>query len=362
MRPFEFLREPDGDSFDLLLGFSREHCPVFSVSEHEIMGWDAFVPFGLDGDQRDEWRKRSGVGPQELRAFFRVTDESMALLRDVGGLYRCPDDLAMHAPDGKTFFWCIAHEGERGCDPTVFDEAVVRPLLSELHRMGVAPDPDVKRRVASLALPGRSLNELREMFLKGTSRIGEPGGPQVTEENISELQEEMTRFNALSDFWGRRFAVGEVPGEEDFREAAAAGFDLGLVVGGAASTGMLDRDQAEALLEITSDRWARGQLIGFLWLERVRDWAKQSGQDAEEAKLLDELPGLLDVPVNQRSVESIYDPGGSGLSSLLFQVLPIISRTGLERVERIAREHPCISEHIRKQLGPAIERRRQARS
>lgn len=90
MRSFEFLREPVGAAFNLLLDFSLHHCPVFSISEHEIVGWSDFAPFQLGKAESDDWRMRCRLRAGELRSFFRVTEKSLHLLRALDRLYRCP--------------------------------------------------------------------------------------------------------------------------------------------------------------------------------------------------------------------------------------------------------------------------------
>ncbi len=352
------MREPKGRAFDLLLEFALTHCEAFSIGESELEGWAQLIAFELRGDEPSVWALRSGISPKERRRFFRLTRESVAQLKACEGLYSCPDDLMLHAPSGEVFFSCVAHEGEGGCDPTLFADSVVRPLMDELHRLDVAPSPDATRRVAPYMFPDDDLDELKARFAAGAGSIGRPGGPQLDEDNLEAFQEQMQRETAFAEFWGRRLSAGATPTAHDFRDAEALRFDLSEVVAGAAATGMLDRDQANAVLELVEAGWARGQVQGFLWLERLREAHARGMSPAQERTLLDQLVSLLDAPLNPRFVESIYDPNGSGLSALLFQALSYASDEGLQRLEAIAQSHPRISAPARTQLGSAVSERR----
>lgn len=345
----------------MLLDFALAHCGAFSVGARELSGWAQLGAFELRGDEARVWANRSGL---EGRHFFRLTPLSIAALKACEGLYSCPDDLMMHTHSGEVFFSCIAHEGEGGCDPTLFHDSEVRPLMEALHRLDVVPPPDATRRFAPYMFPDDDLASLEARFAAGAGQINKPGGARLDEQNLEAFQEQMQRETAFDEYWGRRLSAGDTPAPADFAAAHALGYDLSEVVAGAAATGMLDREQASALLDRTEPGWARGQVLGFLWLERLRDaHARAHGAaTTEERALLDELVRLLDTPLNPRSAESLYDPNGSGLSALLFQALPLLSGKELDRLEAIAHSHPRIAAHVRTQLAAAAREQRKRAS
>ena len=125
MKPkFDIVAEPKGQTYIDLLNFAAARCQSFSLvwrdqfkfgqSAYEIK--HALRPFQLSNVRTDEWPGTKLIGHEAIVRRYRVSDDSVKLLRGAGSLYswlqpNLPEDLAFYSARDAGWLASISHEG-----------------------------------------------------------------------------------------------------------------------------------------------------------------------------------------------------------------------------------------------------------
>lgn len=172
-----FINEPTGKAYEAILDFALKNCQSFSFAwtycgfdsslkinrddfstfeefqdrmDQLRFEWDLtnipknktyikYKPYLIKEEWVQQWPGTQIGGGKALLSFYRITPESIALLKSHKGLYSfntCPTDLCIYRSENDCWLGGPAHEEMVSFD-THFPESIITPLIEELRTYGV---------------------------------------------------------------------------------------------------------------------------------------------------------------------------------------------------------------------------------
>lgn len=145
-----FEVEPAGVIYQTLLRIAKSHMFAFSLvwrdsfkfAESATCLTRDLQPWLCYERYTQEWLGMALIDGWALVRWYRVTEESLALIANPGSLYgwlwpAYPEDLAFYRHDGKPWLGSIAHEGIGWLDLDRLDRRVSKDFLRMTNPSGV---------------------------------------------------------------------------------------------------------------------------------------------------------------------------------------------------------------------------------
>ena len=149
-----FCNEPKGTAYEEVLEIASRICYAFcfiwrdDLKSHAsaFQLADELAPWLCFEKRTNRWPGMTLFGLASAR-WYRITPESMSVLRRVNGLYEWliphrPEDLAFYLKDGRAWLGSISHEHAGWFDRSRMDPPLAKSLIKRLRKHGVfEPEP-----------------------------------------------------------------------------------------------------------------------------------------------------------------------------------------------------------------------------
>ncbi len=148
-----FRNEPKGAAYEEVLDIASRICCAFCLIWRDDL--KLYVSAFQLADELQSWlcfEKRTNhwpgmtLGGLAWARWYRITPESMMVLRRVNGLFEWlvpnfPEDLAFYLEDGRAWLGSISHERAGWFDRSRMDGPLARSFIKRLRKHGVfSPD------------------------------------------------------------------------------------------------------------------------------------------------------------------------------------------------------------------------------